>query len=164
MGRMPQMRKHILRKRTTITTAKVEKVKNAVFEECKTGQKEKRQAIVIPWQIPVHAFIVFPTENANYYSPILHRLISYIQDTLSFTDAWGVSHWNCLTSSPNVFAKRRSWVGLRCKWQGTTTQADRFGHLNEIIFLERNYSESKRRYSHAAWSVTELITHNYHRD
>lgn len=48
MGRMPQMRKHILRKRTTITTAKVEKVKNAVFEECKTGQKEKRQAIVIP--------------------------------------------------------------------------------------------------------------------
>lgn len=48
MGRMLQMRKHILRKRTTITTAKVEKVKNAVFEECKTGQKEKRQAIVIP--------------------------------------------------------------------------------------------------------------------
>lgn len=80
--------------------------------------KKKRQAIVIPWQIPVHAFIVFPTENANYYSPILRRLISFVQDTLSFTDAWGVSHWNCLTSSPNVFAKRRSWVGQRCKVTG----------------------------------------------
>lgn len=40
MGRMPQMRKHIYWGREQ-QQKKVEKVKNAVFEERKTGQKEE---------------------------------------------------------------------------------------------------------------------------
>lgn len=134
----------------------VEKVKNDVFEEYEPGEKEEAgNCNTLPNTYTCFS-ILLPTENASYYSPILYSLISFIQDTFSSRDPWGVSHGNCITSSPNILAKRKIWVGSRCKRQVRMTEPDRFGHLNEIIFPERNHSEAKRRYNHAAWSVTEF--------
>lgn len=57
--------------------------------------------------------------------------------------------------------KGKIWVHSRCKWQVRMTKPDPFGNLNEIVFLERNRSEAKRRYSHAAWRVTEFTARNH---
>lgn len=123
----------------------VEKVKNDVFEEYESGEKEEAGNCNILPNTYAGFSVLLPTENASYYSPILYSLMSFIQDTFSSRDPWGVSRRSCITSSPNIFAKRKTWVRSRCKWQVRTTEPDRFGHLNEIIFPERNHSEAKKK-------------------
>lgn len=139
-------------------------VKNDVLKNT-SPEKKKRQAIVIHYQIPIHAFLL-----SSLWRMQVIIIPQYIVSSLSFrtllapeiseVSATGTA----IKSSPKVLAKRNTWVGPRCKWQVRMTEPDPFGQLNEIIFPERNHSEGKRRYNHAAWYVTEFTAHNYHID
>ena len=73
----------ILRNRTENL---VEKVKNDGFEEYESREKEEvGNCNTLPNTCSCFS-ILLPTGNASYYSPVLHSLISFIQDTLSSRD------------------------------------------------------------------------------